>query len=177
MRKCRICFVQKQDLEFAYRNTQKTVLKTACKFCENEKARKNRIEKKEKWDAQKIRNKIKYREKMGLSDEDRYKNPRGVARLNYRGYMEMAGNKWKGHPCADKHGRILVHRLVMYNHIGRPLENKETIHHKNGDTTDNRIENLELWSTAHPPGQRLEDKVKWCIEFLEQYGYDVKKKV
>lgn len=38
---------------------------------------------------------------------------------------------------------------------------------------DNRINNLELWTRHQPAGQRVEDKVAWAIEFLEQYGYKV----
>ncbi len=38
-----------------------------------------------------------------------------------------------------------------------------------GIRDDNRIENLELWSKAQPSGQRVEDKIKWCKEFLKEY--------
>jgi hypothetical protein len=65
----------------------------------------------------------------------------------------------------------------MSNYLKRPLLKGETVHHRNGIRDDNRLENLELWSHSHPPGQRVEDKIQWCKEFLEQYGYDVIMKI
>lgn len=53
-------------------------------------------------------------------------------------------SRWK-YKFVRVNGRIKYqHRYIMENHIGRELKRSEFVHHINGNTQDNRIENLEL---------------------------------
>jgi hypothetical protein len=70
-----------------------------------------------------------------------------------------------GHPSADRKGHALEHRVVMTEKLGRPLFKWENVHHINGVRDDNRPENLELWVKPQPAGQRVEDLVRWVVEF------------
>lgn len=65
---------------------------------------------------------------------------------------------------------IFEHRLVMERHLGRQLLASETVHHVNGNRSDNRLENLELWSSMQPKGQRVQDKVEYARAILALYG-------
>ena len=117
---------------------------------------------------------------------------KGFCSKHYRAYKawldkdRSVGNRSKTKPATDKEGYVLLympehpncavsggypeHRYVMEQVIGRILEKHENVHHKNGIKNDNRPENLELWSSRQPKGQRVEDKVEYAVEILSQYA-------
>jgi len=86
--------------------------------------------------------------------------PPGSRRIQ-DGYVALKIPDWHPlFPYTNK-GWITEHRYVMAKSLGRRLAKGENVHHKNGLTTDNDLDNLELWITSQPAGQRANEK-KHC---------------
>lgn len=89
--------------------------------------------------------------------------------LNSQGYVILTDHT---HPNSDPQHRLFEHHKVMSEIIGRPVRTKEgeSVHHKNGIKDDNRPENLELWTSFQPSGQRVIDLIDYCEKFLMKYA-------
>jgi HNH endonuclease len=92
--------------------------------------------------------------------------PNGTRVIDKSGYARV---KMKGHPNANPGGWVLEHVYVLSEVLGRGLLSGESVHHKDGQRLNNAPDNLELWVSNQPPGQRVSDVLTWAREIIARY--------
>ena len=79
-------------------------------------------------------------------------------RVNGEGYVSV----WQGKR------QVLEHRLVMEEALGRRLLLSELVHHRNGDTQDNRLENLQLMTVSEHSKLHYHPRISVPLEERER---------
>ena len=105
---------------------------------------------------------------------------KGKRKSHSKGYIRLL---CPNHPNANKEGYVYEHTYVISLNLKRGLLKQETVHHKDGIVSNNRIDNLQLLSHSdhrkfHPrPSIIGRPKCKICdipIPYNSRTGFCVK---
>lgn len=98
-------------------------------------------------------------EKLGIKRRSNSDAHKGIPAWNKgNGYIDSNGYRVLSH-----NGRqVREHRLVAESVLGRKLKTGEVVHHKNGNRSDNRQENLEIYPnhSAHMKEHMTSEKAR-----------------
>ncbi len=83
---------------------------------------------------------------------------RGAANNRYNGGLCFGAGRWI--ICCRDRSTILYSRGVMAAQIGRLLTRHEIVHHRNGDTADDRPENLQIVTRAEHVHMHYDDLMR-----------------
>lgn len=70
------------------------------------------------------------------------------------------------HPHRTKYNYVLLHRVVMENHLGRMLTDDEEVHHKDKDGHNNSVSNLEVLTKEQHRIIHAKEKTRKYIELV-----------
>jgi HNH endonuclease len=98
-----------------------------------------------------------------------------AVRIDSHGYPYIyeptfsADKQWRRLP----RGWHLEHRVIATRMLNRPIEPWETVHHINGDKTDNRPENLTVMSRRDHRklhNDEIDEKLRRLAEYERRFG-------
>ena len=68
------------------------------------------------------------------------------------------------HPNVTKNGYVLLHRVIIENHIGRLLTEDEIVHHKDHNKKNNDISNLEVLTKDEHSRIHMYERGKYYVK-------------
>ena len=107
--------------------------------------------------------------------------PKGTVPWNKgkgEGWIDKRGYRWRYVLVNGKPRQVREHRWIMETHLGRKLEPNEVVHHINGNTSDNRIENLEVMphgvhTVGHHKGTKQSENQKETTAIQARYRGEI----
>ena len=82
-------------------------------------------------------------------------NGYGHTKKQNQGYVLAYAPK---HPNAHADGYVMLHTIIMEQHIGRYLTHGEVVHHINHDKEDNNINNLQLMTKYEHQSMHMKER-------------------
>lgn len=108
------------------------------------------------WDQTTISRVLRSHNKETRPMRDRHGSWKGGRTTNSAGYVLRMVESDSPFSCmCITNGYVMEHRLVMAEHLGRPLTADETVHHIDGNKQNNALENLQLRQGKHGRGEAL----------------------